>query len=137
MCRMVVEEIKKGNAQVIEDAKRLAYGIEDVVAMTPQHFCNKVFTTVYMGMKKQSSKETRNRAADLAKEIGSHHIDTNIDGQFNALCSAIEADLGYKPRFKTEGGQLSENLALQNFQSRSRMVYAYGLAQLILTSRGT
>ena len=137
MCRLVVEEISKNNAVVFEDAKRLATGIDDVSSMTPEQFCNKIFTTVYMGMKKQSSTETRTRAADLAKAIGSHHIDTNIDPMFEALSSVVTDILDYTPKFKTEGGKPSENLALQNFQSRSRMVLAYGLAQLIPTSRGS
>lgn len=135
MCRLVVQEIEEGNAVVVTDAKRL-YGADEIFDITPQQFCNRVFTTVYMGMKKQSSKETRDRAADLAKAIGSYHVDTNIDLMFNALFETTSNILSYQPRFKTDGGAISENLALQNFQSRSRMVLAYGLAQLIPSSRG-
>jgi NAD+ synthase (glutamine-hydrolysing) len=136
MCRLVIQEIKNGNEIVISDAKRLCGGTEDVNQLTPQQFCNKIFTTVYMGMKQQSSKETRDRARDLAEAIGSYHIDTNIDPMFNALSDVVTETLNFKPKFKTDGGQVSENLALQNFQSRSRMVLAYGLAQLIPSSRG-
>lgn len=136
MCRLVVQEIKSGNEAVINDAKRLCGGTQDVNQLSPQQFCNKIFTTVYMGMKQQSSKETRDRARDLAEAIGAYHIDTNIDPMFNALSEVITNTLDFKPKFKTEGGKPSENLALQNFQSRSRMVLAYGLAQLIPSSRG-
>lgn len=137
MCRLVVQEIKDGNDAVIADAGRLYGDTKDIQNITPQQFCNKIFTTVYMGMQKQSSKETRDRARDLADAIGAYHVDTNIDPMFNALFEVVSNTLHFEPKFKTEGGQPSENLALQNFQSRSRMVLAYGLAQLIPSSRGS
>ncbi|KAL1588494.1 hypothetical protein WHR41_02874 [Cladosporium halotolerans] len=137
MCRLVIKEIKEGNEAVITDAKRLCGGTEDVSQLTPQQFCNHIFTTVYMGMQKQSSKETRDRARDLASAIGAHHVDTNIDPMFNALFEVVSSTLSFQPKFKTDGGQPTENLALQNFQSRSRMVLAYGLAQLLPSSRGS
>lgn len=137
MCRLVIQEIQQGNQAVIADARRLCGdSVENVDQLTPQQFCNKIFTTVYMGMQKQSSKETRDRARDLADAIGAYHVDTNIDPMFNALFEVVSSTLHFEPRFKTEGGAPSENLALQNFQSRSRMVLAYGLAQLIPSSRG-
>lgn len=137
MCRLVIQEIQQGNQAVIADAQRLCGNdVENVDHLTPQQFCNKIFTTVYMGMQKQSSKETRDRARDLAEAIGAYHVDTNIDPMFNALFEVVSNTLHFEPKFKTEGGAPSENLALQNFQSRSRMVLAYGLAQLIPSSRG-
>ncbi|OQO07665.1 hypothetical protein B0A48_07362 [Cryoendolithus antarcticus] len=136
MCRLVIQEVRAGNEVVIGDAERL-YGDHINSSVTAQQFCNKIFTTVFMGMKEQSSKETRERAADLAKAIGSHHVNTNIDPMFNALSEVVTSVLDFTPKFKTSGGSWSENLALQNFQSRSRMVLAYGLAQLIPSSRGS
>ncbi|KAL1304873.1 hypothetical protein AAFC00_003796 [Neodothiora populina] len=135
MCRLVIQEIKLGNQQVIEDATRL-YGGKDVTNMTAQDFCNKIFCTVYMGMKTQSSVETRQRAKDLAAAIGAHHIDMNIDEMFAATKSIVGAALDIDPKFRVHGGSHAENIALQNFQSRSRMVVAYGLAQLVNFSRG-
>ncbi|GAM85212.1 hypothetical protein ANO11243_032160 [Dothideomycetidae sp. 11243] len=135
MCRMVVAAIEDGNAQVIEDATRLCGG-DDPKAMTAQQFCNRVFCTCYMGMKEQSSTETRERARGLAKAIGAHHIDMNIDVVFNAVRTLISETLDFQPKFKVHGGSNAENLALQNFQSRTRMVLSYGLGQLLPTVRG-
>lgn len=56
-----MEAVKSGNKSVIEDVKRLAKYTE-TLPETPQELCNQVFHTVYMGMSKQSSKETRQRA---------------------------------------------------------------------------
>lgn len=135
MCRLVVQEIKSGNKNVIEDASRLCGG-KDVSNITPQQFCNRVFCTVFMGMREQSSRDTRQRAKDLAAAIGSHHIDMNIDEMYQATKSIVGAALAIDPKFKVHGGSNAENLALQNFQSRSRMIVAYGLAQLVNFSRG-
>lgn len=135
MCRLVTAEIAQGNEVVIEDAKRLAGGV-DPRSLSPEQFCNKVFSTVFMGMKEQSSKETRGRAKELAAAIGAHHIDTNIDEMVKSLHSVVTGILDFEPKFKVHGGSQAENLALQNFQSRSRMVLAYALGQLIPTSRG-
>lgn len=135
MCLLVMSEIKKGNRNVIEDAQRLCGG-QDPRGLTAEQFCGKMFSTVFMGMQQQSSRETRDRARELAKAIGAHHIDTNIDQMVQALHTVVTGILNFKPRFKTNGGSQAENLALQNFQSRSRMVLAYALGQLIPTARG-
>ena len=130
MCRMVVAAIKEGNETVIADATRLCNG-QDVKSLTAEQFCNNIFITTFMGMKEQSSTETRTRAKDLAKAIGSHHIDTNIDPMVTALRTLVGEIIDKKPEFKVHGGTQTENLALQNFQSRSRMVLAYALGQLV------
>ncbi|EME39320.1 hypothetical protein DOTSEDRAFT_56743 [Dothistroma septosporum NZE10] len=134
MCRLVIAELAQGNPDVFRDAKRLAGS--DPSKLTAQQFCNKVFSTVFMGMQQQSSAETRSRAKELAAAIGAHHIDTNIDPMVQSLHSVVSGILEFEPRFKVHGGSQAENLALQNFQSRSRMVLAYALGQLIPTSRG-
>ena len=135
MCRLVVDAIDRGDQQVIEDAKRLCGG-DDPRGLSAQEFCNKIFSTCFMGMKAQSSAETRGRAKDLAVAIGSHHIDTNIDVVFNAIRTLISETLGFDAKFKIHGGSHAENIALQNFQSRTRMVLSYGLGQLLPTVRG-
>lgn len=134
MCRLVVAEIKAGNQIVINDAKRLSG--QDPQDLSAEQFCHKIFTTCFMGMKQQSSKETRGRAKELAEAIGSYHIDTNIDKMVEALHTVVTGILDYQPKFKVHGGSNSENLALQNFQSRSRMVLTYALGQLIPSARG-
>ena len=135
MCRMVVDAMRQGNQQVIEDARRLCGG-EDPTKLNAQELCNKVFCTCYMGMKAQSSAETRDRAKELATAIGAHHIDTNIDPVFDAIRTLVSETLNFEAKFKVHGGSHAENIALQNFQSRSRMILSYGLGQLLPTVRG-
>ncbi|KAJ0330219.1 hypothetical protein COL5a_003277 [Colletotrichum fioriniae] len=132
-----MKAVEEGNAQVIEDVKRLAkYDGEGVLPKTPQALCNQIFSTIYMGMKTQSSVETRQRARDLAEAIGSYHINLDIDDVYNAQKSLAVTALNFEPRFKVEGGTNQENLTLQCIQARIRMVTAYEFGQLLPTARG-
>ncbi|KAK3994713.1 hypothetical protein QBC44DRAFT_340606 [Cladorrhinum sp. PSN332] len=137
MCRIVMEAVNEGNAQVIEDVKRIAkYGGEGVLPKTPQELCNQVFTTIYMGMKKQSSVETRQRAKDLSEAIGSYHVNLDIDDVYQAQKQLVVDTLSFEPKFKVEGGTVQENLTLQCIQARIRMVTAYEFGQILPTARG-
>ncbi|KAH6693982.1 carbon-nitrogen hydrolase [Plectosphaerella plurivora] len=135
MCRIVIKAIEEGNATVIEDVRRIAKYDGDVLPKTPQALCNQIFTTIYMGMKKQSSKETRQRAKDLSEAIGSYHVDLDIDDIYNAQKSLVTSQLNFEPKFKVEGGTQQENLMLQCLQARIRMVTAYEFGQIIPTAR--
>ncbi|MCJ1447106.1 MAG: glutamine-dependent NAD(+) synthetase [Stictis urceolatum] len=135
MCRLVVEAVQRGDEQVIKDAQRLAGEETGWVPTTPQEFCNRVFHTCFMGSK-NSSMETRQRAKDLAVDIGSYHTDLNIDTLTTALTTLFTAVTNFAPRFYAHGGSKTENLALQNIQARMRMVIAYLFAQLLPIVRG-
>ena len=81
-----------------------------------------------------SSKETRERAHQLSKDIGSHHLDVNIDPVVTAF-TKIDADTFERTlQFEPEGTK-QESLALQNLQSRTRMVLAYHFASNITLAR--
>lgn len=84
---------------------------------------------------KNSSRETRSRAKDLATAIGAYHIDIDIDKVTTAIVGVFSGWSRWIPRFKSNGGSSTENLALQNIQARSRMVLAYLFAQLVPTFR--
>lgn len=68
-------------------------------------------------MSKQSSKETRQRAHDLAEAIGAYHCNLDIDQVYEAQRNLIVSTLNFEPKFKVEGGTLAENLTLQNIQA--------------------
>ncbi|KAK7430688.1 hypothetical protein QQZ08_002732 [Neonectria magnoliae] len=135
MCRIIIQAIEDGNEQVIEDVKRIAK-YSDKIPKTAQELCNQVFTTIYMGMKTQSSRETRQRAKDLSTAIDSYHVDMDIDDAYNAQKNFIVSATGFQPRFKVEGGTHQENLTLQCLQARIRMVTAYEFGQILPTARG-
>ena len=82
-----------------------------------------------------SSRETRQRAKDLARAIGSYHVDLNIDTVTTAMTTLFTTATSFEPRFNAHGGSKAENLALQNIQARIRMVIGYLFAQLLTTVR--
>lgn len=120
MCRLAISAINDGNQYVIATVKRLFDG--SPLPKTPQELCNRVLHSIYMGMSKQSSKETRQRAQDLSQAIGSYHINLDIDSVYEAQKDLIKTSLGHDTKFKMEGGSEAENLTLQNIQARTRMV---------------
>ncbi|XP_022208791.2 LOW QUALITY PROTEIN: glutamine-dependent NAD(+) synthetase [Drosophila obscura] len=133
MCRQIVQAVQLGDAQVLHDIRKILADTD----YTPDNaatLCNRLLVTCYMGSV-NSSKETRRRAAQLANQLGSYHIEISIDLAVNALLGIFNAVTGLTPRFRTQGGCARQNLALQNIQSRLRMVLAYIFAQLMLWVR--
>lgn len=116
MCRLVIQGIKAGNEQVIADVKRLAR-YSDTLPETPQELCSQLMHTIYLGMSRQSSSDTRQRAKVLSSAVGAYHVDLDIDSVYEAQRNLIVNALGFEPKFKVEGGTNAENLALQNIQS--------------------
>lgn len=134
MCRLVIKEIKEGNTQVLADVKKILR--DDInVPETSEELASRIFHTCYMGTT-NSSMETRQRALKLAGDIGSYHINMNIDTVVASLVSLFEVTTGKKPVYKIFGGSQIENLALQNIQARLRMVISYLFAQLLPWVRG-
>ncbi|XP_054580848.1 glutamine-dependent NAD(+) synthetase [Eptesicus fuscus] len=134
MCRQVCEAVRNGNQEVLADARALV----SEAGYTPQdpgELCGRLLTTCYMASE-NSSRETRERAQELARQIGSHHIGLSIDPAVTAVMSIFSLVTGKRPLFAAHGGSSKENLALQNVQARLRMVIAYLFAQLSLWARG-
>ncbi|KAJ8315536.1 hypothetical protein KUTeg_007686 [Tegillarca granosa] len=134
MCRLVCESVHKGDKEVLADVRKII-GDGAYIPQDHKELANKIFTTCYMGSE-NSSVETRNRASDLAQQIGSFHLTIAIDVAVAAMLQVFITTLKLIPKFRSNGGSLRENLALQNVQARVRMVLAYLFAQLCLWARG-
>lgn len=134
MCRQVCFAVSHGNEQVLADARRMVSD-HGYVPKDPRDFCRCVFTTCYMASE-NSSQDTCRRAKELAEQIGSHHINLNIDSAVKAVITIFNLVTGKSPQFTVHGGCSRENLALQNLQARIRMVLAYLFAQLSLWTSG-
>ncbi|KAJ6820440.1 glutamine-dependent NAD(+) synthetase isoform X1 [Iris pallida] len=130
MCQLVMKDIENGDEQVKADAIRIGKYKNGEYPSDVKEFAKRIFYTVYMGTE-NSSEATRSRAKKLADEIGSWHLDVNIDGVISALLSLFQTLTGKRPRYKLDGGSNAENLGLQNIQARVRMVLAFMLASLM------
>ncbi|XP_044868683.1 glutamine-dependent NAD(+) synthetase isoform X3 [Mauremys mutica] len=134
MCRQVCLAVKNGNQGVLADVRRIVND-ETYTPEDSQEFCGHIFTTCYMASE-NSSQDTYNRAKLLAEQIGSYHINLNIDVAVKAIVGIFSMVMGRSPQFRVYGGSSRENLALQNVQARIRMVLAYLFAQLSHWARG-
>ncbi|XP_043828730.1 glutamine-dependent NAD(+) synthetase isoform X2 [Dromiciops gliroides] len=134
MCRLVCQAVSNGNKEVLVDIQRIL-NRDDVVPQDPQKLCSQLLTTCYMATQ-NSSQDTYNRAKELAEQIGSYHINLNIDGVVKAIVEIFRIVTGKMPQFLVHGGSSREDLAMQNVQARVRMVFAYLFAQLSFWSRG-
>jgi NAD+ synthase (glutamine-hydrolysing) len=132
MCHLVVAKLKDTrvdyNSRVLlEDVKRIVGLVPD----TPRQMLRKLMYAGYMSTE-NSSEETKARAKAYAQEVGCTFFDFSIETVCNsfieAFCDTAECE---RPKFKVHGGTPVEDLALQNVQSRSRMVMSYLAGQLI------
>uniref|UniRef100_A0A8D0B9J0 Glutamine-dependent NAD(+) synthetase n=1 Tax=Salvator merianae TaxID=96440 RepID=A0A8D0B9J0_SALMN len=134
MCLQVCSAVQSGNQRVLDDVHKIVND-EVYIPKDPREFCGRVLTTCYMASE-NSSQDTLYKAKSLAEEIGSYHININIDGAVKAIWGIFNAVTGRMPQYQVHGGSTRENLALQNVQARVRMVLAYLFAQLCLWTRG-
>ncbi|KAK9463914.1 uncharacterized protein V1516DRAFT_632342 [Lipomyces oligophaga] len=136
MCRLVVQACEEGDQQVLRDARQaIGQPESEYVPTDPIEFASHIFHSSYMGTE-NSSFDTRKRATQLASEIGSYHVDLNMDSAVTAVREIFVTVTGRRPLFRIHGGSDAENLALQNIQARLRMVLAYLFAQLLPWVRG-
>ena len=147
MCHLVCEALGNRDQAVAADVRRIVprhlfpahllsedafESISDsaLAKLTPADLAHGLFYSCYMGTE-NSSSETRDRAARIAKQIGAYHVDCRIDAMVSACVTVFATLTGRTPRFRAHGGSATENLALQNIQARLRMVFAYICAQLL------
>ncbi|XP_051797998.1 glutamine-dependent NAD(+) synthetase isoform X1 [Acanthochromis polyacanthus] len=134
MCVLLCQAVEDNNSSVLEDIRRVV-GDDSYLPKQPKELCGRIFTTCYMASE-NSSEDTCSRARDLARQIGSTHMNINIDMAVKGILGIFSVVTGRWPQFRVNGGSLRENLALQNVQARVRMVLAYLFAQLSLWARG-
>lgn len=135
MCQMVMKSCQENNQDTIDAVRRIGGYTETELPSNAQNFANRIFTTIFQRTV-NSSVETRTRARQLAEEIGSFHVDVNIDLAVDAIVKIFQLFSNKVPRFQTHGGTQVEDLALQNIQARLRMVIAFTFSQLLPWFRG-
>ena len=134
MCQLVVKAAAAGDEQVITDVRKVTRKAAPWLPADAKELCGMILHTCYMGTE-NSSAATRGRAAALAAELGAHHTLADIGPMVKGVIATFEAITSKSPKFKSQGGTETEDLALQNIQARSRMVLSYTLAQLLPWTR--
>ena len=129
MCFKVFETISQGKDNVLDDLRKIAKD-KEFTPKTKEEIVNRLFHTCYMGTK-NSSSETKDRAKQVAMEIGCSHYESTIDEMVKGIEETFESITAFHPKFTKMGGSYQEDLALQNIQARSRMILSYMLSSLI------
>ncbi|KAI4830131.1 hypothetical protein KUCAC02_001784, partial [Chaenocephalus aceratus] len=114
MCVLICQAIQDGKSQVLEDVRRVV-GEDTYCPQSPAELCGHMFTTCYMASE-NSSLDTCSRARELANQIGSTHMNINIDMAVKGILGIFSVVTGSWPKFRAYGGSPRENLALQNVQ---------------------
>lgn len=114
MCRLVVQSVQEGDQQVLEDVRKILAD-PTYTPDIPAALCSRLLVTCYMGGQ-NSSQKTRQFASTLANQLGSYHLEINIDGAVTALLTIFSTMTGMMPKFRSHGGCARQNLALQNIQ---------------------
>jgi NAD+ synthase (glutamine-hydrolysing) len=139
LCHLVTQACKEDpGGSVASDCRRVCRMQDDDLSWipdSPQDMANIIFHTVYMGTS-NSSTATNARAKRLGDLIGSYHLSINIDLIVSGILKVFSIATGKTPIFRVLGGSVTEDLALQNIQARSRMVTSYMFAQLLPWIRG-
>uniref|UniRef100_A0A7N8YM20 Glutamine-dependent NAD(+) synthetase n=1 Tax=Mastacembelus armatus TaxID=205130 RepID=A0A7N8YM20_9TELE len=110
MCVLLCRAVQDDNRQVLEDIRRVVRD-ESYCPQHPKELCGRIFTTCYMATE-NSSEDTCNRARDLANQIGSTHMNINIDMAVKGILGIFSVVTGRWPKFHANGGSDRENLAL-------------------------
>lgn len=111
MCNTVMDAVHAGNYVAESDVRRLLDPSE-AMPKTGHDLASRIFYTSYMGSK-NSSNATRERAKAIAGEVGSYHIDLDIDSVVDSFLNVFAMATSKMPRFRSSGGTPGENLAMQ------------------------
>lgn len=138
MCEMVTKAARDDpSGHVASECRRVCRKQESNtwVPSSAQELANFVLHTIFMGTE-NSSKATLIRAKRLGEVIGSYHLSITIDLIVTAILKVFTLATGKCPNFSSNGGTITEDLALQNIQARTRMIASYMFAQLLPWVRG-
>lgn len=110
---MVAEMVRRGIADLGKSAFLASLSRNDLQDQDGKAIVGALFHTAYQATA-NSSETTHNAAKTLARSIGANFYAWNIDDQVKANTHTVEQALGRKLSWE------SDDLALQNIQSRSR-----------------
>lgn len=108
---------------------RKMIGNEDFVPKGPKDIMSEILFTAYLPSE-YSSDQSRERALGITKFCNSNHYECDITPIVKRFRDIAREFTGKDPKFQSQGGSFSEDIALQNVQARARMVLTYLFAQL-------
>ena len=98
-----MQKLESGSDETAADVRRITKQQE--LPSNSKDLTRAILHTCYMGTK-NSSLETRQRAALLAEQVGSHHQEVKIDPMVDAILKVYleTGDAKKEPTFEVDGG---------------------------------
>ncbi|XP_035208826.1 glutamine-dependent NAD(+) synthetase-like isoform X1 [Stegodyphus dumicola] len=130
MCVMIKNAIDNGNETVLKELREII-GKPTYVPCSAIEICNNLLVTCYMG----TEYLCENRCCivkQLTSDIGSCHIETNIDSIIDAVVHVFSTTMGFIPKCSSSNGNTREIKAMRKAIERIKMVMSYLFAQLYL-----
>ena len=124
----ILEGFKRGSEFITSTFRRIIKNPE-FTPETPRDIVKEILFTCYLPSQ-YSSDDSKQRADDIAKFVGSNHIVCDITPLIDEFSKIAKMFLEKQAKFASEGGSLQEDISLQNVQARCRMVICYLFAQL-------
>ncbi|KFM68177.1 putative glutamine-dependent NAD(+) synthetase, partial [Stegodyphus mimosarum] len=130
MCFLIKNAIDNGNETVLKELREVI-GKPTYVPRSATEICNNLLVTCYTG----TEYLCENRCCivkQLTSDIGSCHIETNIDSVIDAVVHVFSSTIGFIPKCHASNGNTREIKAMRQTIERIRMVIFYLFAQLYL-----
>lgn len=112
LCTNIMSDVKMGNLEVLVTLRSI-FKDKNFIPKNAKQIMNKIMHTSYMSTP-YSTPESKKRSNDLAEQMGSNHLATELDILLEKFIEFITKELGLEPKFKSQGGSWGEDSALQN-----------------------
>ena len=113
MCLMIFERVEGGDEELLGELRRVLRE-DNYTPSSYKDIVNKILVTAFLSTA-NSSEESTQRAAQVAKQFNTLHFNLSIDEAYESIKNIFsQAYKGSTPKFDSEGGTKTEDLALQN-----------------------
>ena len=130
LCKHIYTRITEYKDEFVLNELRRIVNDVNYYPKSSKEICGLLFVTAFLETK-HSTEINKCNSKQIADEIGSYHIEINIENIVNAFLDVFEQAFKRRPQSEKEGGSIIEDKQIQNLQGRIRMIMNYMIAGLI------
>ena len=130
LCKHIYTRITEYKDEFVLNELRRIVNDVNYYPKSSKEICGLLFVTAFLETK-NSNEISKCNSKQIADEIGSYHIEINIENIVNAFLDVFEQAFKRRPQCEKEGGSIIEDKQIQNLQGRIRMIMSYMIAGLI------
>ena len=130
LCKHIYTRITEYKDEFVLNELRRIVNDVNYYPKSSKEICGLLFVTAFLETK-HSTEINKCNSKQIADEIGSYHIEINIENIVNAFLDVFEQAFKRRPQSEKEGGSIIEDKQIQNLQGRIRMIMSYMIAGLI------